>query len=133
MNYQIAFDEQEIPAFMVEQLAICLPCNDNETVASFENDSEIDISFSSRGSEFSYLSSGTSPMARALERVGNEVAVSQQQQQPRQRRQQRNQSKKSRRKQARSQQPQPAPSTQACRFFRSKKGCARTDCPFVHC
>eukprot|EP00535_Pseudo-nitzschia_heimii_P001409 CAMPEP_0197181984 /NCGR_PEP_ID=MMETSP1423-20130617/6098_1 /TAXON_ID=476441 /ORGANISM="Pseudo-nitzschia heimii, Strain UNC1101" /LENGTH=146 /DNA_ID=CAMNT_0042632341 /DNA_START=116 /DNA_END=557 /DNA_ORIENTATION=- len=95
MNYQISFDEQEMPAFMVEQLAICRPCNDNETVATFENDSEIDISFSSRGSEFSYLSSGTSPMARALERVGNEVALSQQQQQPRQKKQQRNQSKKS--------------------------------------
>ena len=132
MIYQTPFDQQEMPASMIEQLA-CIPCNDNESIGSLagsENDSEIDVSFSSRGTAFSYLSAGTSPMARALERVGNEVTV----EVPRQRsRKQRKQNKKSRGKQARQAQPQLAPSMQHCRFFRSKKGCSRPDCPYVHC
>ena len=157
MSYQVTFDndeQHEMPAFLIERFA-CLPCNDNNndnaSLGSTEHgdfSSDIDVSFSSRGSAFSYLSAGTtSPMARALERIGNEVVVTAVEQQEQlllqtPRRHQRNnnsnskkQTRKSRRKHGRSQQqPQPvAPSTQPCRFFRSKKGCSRPNCPFVHC
>ena len=87
MTFQIsAFEDhhlEEMPASMIERFA-CLPCSENDSGPDGEEDSstadafEIDASFSSRDSAFSYLSStgpGISPMARALERIGNEVAV----------------------------------------------------------
>ena len=121
-------NDQEL--FLVEQVALCLPCGsglslagtscDASSLASWEMEGDIDSSFSSR--------SFISPMARALDiqdRLPLQLPVVQQS---------KKKGKKGRKQ--RKQRPQLTTEQMAklpCRFFQSKAGCrAGACCPYNH-
>lgn len=122
--------ENDQEPFLVEQVALCIPCGsgmsiagnscDASSLASWELDGDIDTSFSSR----SYMS----PMAKALdmsERLPLQLPTV-----PLTKKK-----GKGGRKQ-RKQRPQLTPEEMAklpCRFFQSKKGCGKgACCPYNH-
>mmetsp|Transcript_21494 Transcript_21494/g.44173 ORF Transcript_21494/g.44173 Transcript_21494/m.44173 type:complete len:134 (+) Transcript_21494:86-487(+) len=121
--------ENDQEHFLVEQVALCIPCGsgmsiagnscDASSLASWELDDDIDTSFSTRSS--------ISPMAKALdmsERLPLQLPTFPSKKKGRKGRKQRQQ------------RPQLAPEEMAklpCRFFQSKKGCGKgACCPYNH-
>ena len=150
MNRPIMFEQQrqslDVPSsHLVEKVALCIPCGislsgnscETSSLCSFDyldSPSDIDTSFSSRSS--------SSPMAKALGQIEtitlSTVASTVTSTVPvaTHARSNKRRGKKGRKQRQRQPRPQLSPeemATMPCRFFHSKKGCQRADCPYNHC